>query len=444
MKKTTLMLAMALVATLAYAQSPQEEARPDQVNQILERVRNYYTPVSPTFLSGVYTDGGWKSNWFISAKGGLSVFFGKPIGCGDMSDRTDFMLDVSLGKWITPKIGLRLGYQGLYLKDAELRSTAYQNLHLDLLYNVSSLFRQEYETLYRWDFVPYIGMGLIHNNLTGQKPFAFSYGVTVRYRVSEKLHVEGDLGMTSTWQNFDGLGSTKLGDRLFRAGIGLTYSLGRTGWKKVIDPMPYVMANDQLASASRELADELTALDRKNRQNEQALEEMRKILEIENLMDKYQLAPKDSMPRKPLPRNNYSGLNSLRQRMHKAEWGGEITDYVSLAGDANMGTDSISQISPIEYSAMMNNGKLCVGSPIFFFFELNKDRLTEEAGAADEQTGTQSKNNQLSQMRAEYIAGLLKAFGVNEESIVIEHRGGIDDYDPQEANRNTRVELYFK
>ena len=114
----------------------------------------------------------------------------------------------------------------------------------------------------------------------------------------------------------------------------------------------------------------------------------------------------------------------------------------------------------------MKDGKIFVGSPIFFFFKLAKDELTEQAqiinikevantikkyglcarivGAADSQTGTAYLNEKLSQKRAEYIAKLLKENGVGEDRINIQFRGGISVYEPQTGNRNTCVMLYFK
>ena len=65
-------------------------------------------------------------------------------------------------------------------------------------------------------------------------------------------------------------------------------------------------------------------------------------------------------------------------------------------------------------------------------------------GAADSATGTASINNMLSTARADYIAGELVKRGIPAESITKVHEGGISDYVPDEANRHTKVELYFK
>lgn len=72
------------------------------------------------------------------------------------------------------------------------------------------------------------------------------------------------------------------------------------------------------------------------------------------------------------------------------------------------------------------NSKITVGVPVYFFFQLNSDRLVDESqivnlddiaeiskahnlkvtisGAADSATGTQSINQELGQRRARYVA----------------------------------------
>jgi hypothetical protein len=64
-------------------------------------------PVEIAYLEDVYANKPWRSNWFISVKGGLTGFVGRPVGHGDIFDRTKPMLNVSAGKWITPYVGAR-------------------------------------------------------------------------------------------------------------------------------------------------------------------------------------------------------------------------------------------------------------------------------------------------------------------------------------------------
>ena len=365
----------------------------------------------------------WGANWFLSAKGGVSAFIGKPVGHGDLFDREKPLLNVSVGKWFTPHVAGRLAFQGLQLKDANMVSCNYQNLHVDFLYNLTA----HSDGMQKWDIIPYAGCGLIHNSYNGQKPFAISYGLIGRYRLSERLHLSGELGATTTWQNFDGQGaSDKFGDHLLQASIGLSVTIGKVGWKK----------------------------------NHRCTQIYRESLYDNELHELHELNVNSG---KNHERNSYSGLNSLRKRLANKDWNGtDSLDSDSIYGDA----DSVAISNSMKYLRSMKSGKKYIGAPIYFFFKIGTHELTENAqfinikevsevikkyglqariiGAADSETGTPEINERLSVERADYIAGLLKAHGVDETHIQKKHRGGIDSYEPLNGNRNTCVVLYFK
>ncbi len=385
MKKTAILFAVCLTVVTATAQNPVED---------------------------------WESNWFLSVKGGMSAFVGKPVGHGDLFDRTNAMLNVSAGKWFTPSVGGRLTFEGLKMKDANMVSCNYQNLHVDFLYNLTA----QTDSKQKWDIVPYIGCGLIHNGYNGQKPFAISYGLVGRYRLSDRLHLSGEIGNTTTWQNFDGQGaSDKLGDNLLQASIGLTITIGKTGWKK-----------------NRVYDIQINCDTHHNNNNTLTSKSINKAHE----------------------RNNYSGLNSLRKRIANKDWDG-TNDTISMDSVA----DSSLTVAN-KYLRFIKCGKKYIGAPIFFFFKIGTHELTENTqlinikeiaevikkydlqariiGAADRETGTPEINERLSIERADYISELLKEQGVDEQHIQKKHRGGIDSYEPVNGNRNTCVVLYFK
>ncbi len=426
--------------------------------------------LQPTYLDNVYVNSPWNSNWFLSVKGGFSAFIGTPVGHGDFFDRTQPLLNVSVGKWITPYVGGRLSYQGLKLIDSDIQSRSYQNIHADLLYNISSHLRRDFEILPKWDFIAYAGCGLIRNGYNLEKPFAFSYGIIGRHRLADRLHLVGELGMTTTWQNFDGDGSpSKLGDNLLQASLGLDVTLGKVGFKRVIDAQPYITQNDILISMIDNLKFGNYKLNKQHVRDAQEVKELRKILEIEGLLDKYALDfPEQEEPNKKSPKNNYSGLNSLRERLRNKGWNGNPDTYQpKLSGRASYDpADSLSSKTLEDYFRLMKNGEIQVGSPIYFFFKLNTAVLTERSqsiniaevaklmkkyglkaridGAADSKTGTAKRNEKLSIKRAEHIASLLRKRGVDANLIETNHRGGINAFKPLEGNRNTCVTLYIK
>ncbi len=462
MKKTVLfMTAASLLFGTATAQTTADEQEYVLQEQELQ-------PLEPTYLDNVFSANVWDNNWFLSVKGGMSAFTGKPVGHGDLFDRNKPLLNISAGKWFTPFVGGRLSYQGLHLIDSDIESRPYQNVHADFLYNIASHFKKGYDELPKWDVIPYAGCGIIRNSFTCQKPFAISYGVIGRYLLTNRLHVSAEIGATTTWQNFDGKGaSNKFGDHLLQASVGLDFTIGKVGWKKVVDPKPYVFQNDLLMDYYGRMKDENLKLNKMHRKDAMALAEMRKILEIEGLLDKYDLAMSpDGETVKTHPRNNYSGLNSLRARLRNKGWNGDEDNYKPILRDSDNEIADSAEMSPEEYFQVMKDGKIFVGSPIFFFFKLGTDELTERAqiinikevastirkyglcarivGAADSQTGTAYINERLSAKRADYISKILQEQGVSQEMINTQYRGGISSYEPQTGNRNTCVMLYFK
>lgn len=402
---------------------------------------------NPTYLKNVSEAANWGRNWFIEVKGGASAFLGSPIGCGDVFDRVKPALQVGLGKWFTPAIGGRIGFQGLSFKNAEFKSMKYQFVHADFMYNLTSGIRCNENGVPLWDVIPFLGVGMIRNSdwsgactcsggSSGSHPFAFSYGIEARYRLSDRLHLVAEISGMTTTKNFDDIGtSTKFGDHMLSISAGLSFTIGKTGWKRVIDATPYIEENVYL----RDYIDQMKA---------------------ENARLQKRLAGEENV-KTIYPKNSYSGLNSLRSRLSMScssnmQNGNMDSEEWETDGDGKNGglTDG---------TANTNQMRIGLGIPVYFFFQINSDKLVDDSqmvnlddiahiakkenlkvlisGAADSATGTQSGNQELGQRRANYIARSLVERGINESQIQIKNFGGIDKYEANEANRFTIVVL---
>jgi len=460
MKKRTLLIAVAGIVLAAAIPAHAQE-------QELVINEQELAPLTPTYLDGANENGGWDANWFVTLQGGVSAFLGKPIGHGDLFDRFSPSLNVSVGKWFTPQIGGRLSYQGIKMKDWQLESRCYQSVHADFLYNVTSHFRNDIDALPRWDCLFYAGTGIIRNSFTHHKPFAISYGIIGRYRLSPRLHLSAELGATDTFRDFDGKGAgDKFGDRLLHASLGMTVTLGKIGWRRIVDAKPYIYQNDMLSSYVEQLRERNGKLSRQHEYDMEAQAELKKILEIEGLLGKYRLMEDDLANNmeeyKSIPRNDYSGLNSLRKRIRNKGWDGNPDNYKPTLKTEKETEDPMPATG--EYSE--DSRKVAIGSPIFFFFRIGSCEMTEKAqvininemakvvtkndlwieitGAADSQTGSEQTNDRLSAQRAGCIERMLRERGVPEDRITARHEGGINRYEPFTANRNTRVILYVR
>ena len=411
---------MCLAAMTASAQTARQSSDSLYIQKSYSQ-EQMLMPVNPTYLKHVSEAANWGRNWFIEAKGGASAFLGTPIGCGDVFDRVTPLLQIGVGKWFTPAIGGRIGFQGLSFKNAEFHTMKYQFVHADFLYNITSGIRQNESGIPLWDVVPFVGVGMIHNSdwinnctcqggSSGSHPFAFTYGVEARYRISDRVHLVGEVSGMLTARNFDGIGtSTKFGDNMISVSAGLSFTIGKTGWKRVVDATPYIEQNLALQDYIAYMRDRNAHLEKRLAGNDDG--------------------------KTVYPKNSYSGLNSLRARL-------------SMNGDSLSSSDHL---------------KVSIGVPVYFFFKLNTDKLVDKSqlvnlddiakmakqenlkikisGAADSATGTQSGNQDLGKRRAKFIAKALIKRGVDKSQIKAYNLGGIDKYAANEANRFTTIVL---
>ena len=249
---------------------------------------------------------------------------------------------------------------------------------------------------------------------------------------------------------------------------GLSITLGKTGWKRVVDAKPYIKQNAYLKDYISYMKDENIRLQKK----------MSGDKEVQTVY----------------PKNNYSGLNSLRARLSGKKSGspesksgidgiaensaddaeiGLVDTYVQignchsdslLSAGQNISDNLMSaNNNALDSIAISGHSKITVGVPVYFFFQLNSDKLVDESqivnlddiakiskahnlkvaisGAADSATGTQSINQELAQRRARYIAQMLVDKGVSESLIHLHSFGGIDKYKVNDSNRFAVVML---
>ncbi len=467
-------------------------------------------PMQPAYLDGVITSPPWSGNWFVTLSGGASAFLGTPLGCNDLFGRIQPTYHVAVGKWFTPAIGARIDYQGMWLRDSKNAGQTYHYVHADLMWNVLGRKYGRQERV-RWNLSPFLGVGLLHNATNGRNPFAFSYGVQGQYNISRRVGFVMELSGMTTFQDFDGCGKAgRLGDNMLTLTAGFSFRLGKVGWKRVVDANPYIRQNDWLIDYANSLAESNRRYASQHKKDARTLVELKKILEIEGLLDKCsRLFETDEHDYTVFPRNDYSGLNSLRARLKNRHWdgrsplvdknatkndkervcdkadtnscdtsgstvkdsntfdGGQSIDRSQSASEQSggYGNAADTESSFTDYLSLIESGEECIGAPIYFFFALGTNRLTDAsqmlnldelarvakkyglsitvAGAADSATGTPETNNVLGTARADFIVAELLKRGISAERIQSTSNGGIDDHTPIEANRHTRVELWF-
>ena len=401
-------------------------------------------PLQPSYLDGVVVPARGNGNWFVSIAGGTTAFLGTPLGCEDLFGRLKPSYSFALGKWFTPWVGARINYSGLQFKDGMLAVQEYHHLHADLLWNVlgGSYARQEQV---RWHLAPFAGIGLLHHATNGHNPLAISYGIQGQYRISKRVSALVELSGTTTFQDFDGYGkANRLGDHMLSLTAGFSFHIGKVGWKRAIDPSPYVRRDQWLVDYVNVLSEQNSRYAGQHDKDRRTLAELKKILEIEGLLDTYgHLLEDEKNGQQGYPVNNYSGLNSLRARLKHRHWDGISPLDTAFIHNNNNNKDKQNPDSLVSNKFITAEGHnpmvvnhvsdSCIGAPVYFFFTLNTARLTDVSqklnldelarvakkydlhvrvtGAADSSTGTSGINDSLSQSRADFIVSELKQRG---------------------------------
>lgn len=127
------MLILAMLCAIS-SKASVHSSEGDTVRTVYDgRMEEWLQPISPGYLDGVVISKPWNGNWFVSARAGASAFIGTPLGCADLFDRVNPSFAVSVGKWFSPYVGTRVGYQGWLFKDSELHSQDYHHFHADLM-----------------------------------------------------------------------------------------------------------------------------------------------------------------------------------------------------------------------------------------------------------------------------------------------------------------------
>lgn len=359
----------------------------------------------PTLKYSVATNSFW-SNWFIQANGTWTAFYSnQEHGQGyDKSPIKDFRRDmgfsVAIGKWFTPGLGLRTKFNGIWGKavfseDCATNKRKYWDIQEQALFNLSNMFCG-YNEKRVWNFIPYVGVGVTRNMSDDIYALSASAGILNTFRVSKRVAINLDLNFNLAGDEFDQevQGSRTRGvaghDRSFRAEVGVTYNIGKTGWSKTPDV-------DAIKALSQQQIDALNA------QLSDAQDENGRL--------KKMLADEKAKNNRPAPKAETKLIGS------------PVSVFFNLGKSKIASKKDLQNVKDLAQTAKDNNTKLVV------------------TGYADSKTGSADFNKKLSQKRAEAVADELVKMGVDRSNIEIKAEGGVDTLSPISYNRRATVTL---
>jgi outer membrane protein OmpA-like peptidoglycan-associated protein len=225
MKKFMISLAVAAIAMFSTANAQ------ETVNEV----------VVPTKKNSVATNG-FGSNWFLGVNGGVNLYNGVVTNGESPFDHLSPALNVYVGKWHTPGFGWRVAYQGLNIQAFEEADHAmYMNFHFDAMFNLSNLFCG-YNEKRIWNFIPYVGVGWAGREAMNHEDFddfsgsiTANYGIINTFRVSKHWAINLELAGTFLRNGFSGVSGTSGHDMMWSANLGLTYKFNKVGWDNSVD-----------------------------------------------------------------------------------------------------------------------------------------------------------------------------------------------------------------
>ena len=201
MKRRYYFIGAAALAAVAMTASPalnaQENGNRDENGQIVR---------------GPYETNRFGDNWFIGAGGGVNLFLNEGY-----DPAVGPSVDFNFGKWFTPSVGMRMGYQGIISKvwanmptqlgpqrDASngmyAQKFGYMYVHGDFLWNISNAFSGYKETRF-WNFIPYAHAGYYRSyGLNGlnfyNNEIAAGLGLLHNLRLTDRLDLVIDMRAT--------------------------------------------------------------------------------------------------------------------------------------------------------------------------------------------------------------------------------------------------------
>lgn len=405
MKKVFLILLCASISSVyVSAQNSSSESK--------ESINSVVTDGSEIILSEKTS---WKDNWFIGGGIGASVYEGSADRRGPLSNRFGLNVDLSVGKWITPGIGLRLQYTGGqargHIAESYANSTAYGNpfmgkagynvykqkwdynyFHGDLMFNLSNMIGG-YKESRVYSVSPYLGAGVIHSFQTEKNTeIAGHFGIYNSFRVSPSVDLNIDVKGIMVGKRFDtedgGIDDIAM-NGIITASVGFVYKFNPRGFKRHTP----------------------------SKTNDAELHRIRERLAQAN-KDKEELQ------------------NQLTTEKSKAPQVVErVTKELVLSGcvvDFKIGESKLSKI------ARVNLGYIAEA-----INTMSPNKVFTIIGYADNHSGSAKRNQTLSKERAQAVYNaLVNEFGVDKSKLKIDYHGGVDNmfYDDPALSRVVIIE----
>ncbi len=368
-------------------------------------------------VRGPYETNRFFDNTFAGV--GLGLNGGFSVVSGFYPAQNGFAVDVFVGKWWTPAVGLRLGYHGINnpfygneFYGTPIKTSLRQNsFYGDFLWNFMNSFDGYKETRI-WNPALYAGIGVTMIN-PGQRDneWMARVGLLNNFRIADRWDIIVDLGTfiarsENYLLNYTNAGYWKVFYFPYYATVGVGFDLSKnnkfyrhSSVTPVIIPVPFT------TQQYNDLSDKVAALEKENAE----------------LKDKVAALEKEVAP--------------LRQLVNGQTYLFDNGTFVAVEGKA----------APITLYFDCDKAVLSAREKAHLEFYLDnvkgENTKFQVDGYADKQTGTAKWNQKLSERRVKTVVDFLKKAGVSEENIeTAAHGSSINPFEGIFKNRVVTVE----
>ena len=351
-------------------------------------------------VRGPYETNRFGDNWFIGVGGGVNFLWSEGYDQGKISPS----IDANFGKWFTPSVGMRIGYQGFSTqiwsetpsllgpsldteKDMYLQKMGYMYIHGDFLWNISNAFSGYKETRF-WNFVPYLHAGFFRTyglddvNFTDNE-FAMGAGLLHNLRLANRLDLIIDMRATVVNGRIHGATGVAI---LPSVTAGLAVDLGWPNFVRTSTILGAVEAANAEKTAILETA--IIALETANA----ALSEDNEALKQQNA--------KLTKQTKALQAQPMCNLDGFFEEMTPA----------AVYFDIGKATLDEKQMAQLDFLA----------KNLITTADQKTKVLITVMGSADGNTGTLKRNQHLSEARGKYVFDILTTkYGIAPERLLV-------------------------
>ena len=350
-------------------------------------------------VRGPYETNRFGDNWFIGVGGGINFLLND-----NFDGKIAPSIDANFGKWFTPTISMRVGYQGISMqmwsdtpgllgstldkdKNQYLQKAGYMYIHGDFLWNISNSIGGYSDTRF-WNFVPYVHTGYFRAYGLDKVDFidneiAAGVGLLHNLRLSYRLDLIIDMRATAV--NGRAVNSSGL-TILPTVTAGLAVDLG---WPEFVRTSS-ILGAMEVANAEKSQILETAII---------ALEAANAALEVENA----NLLKKNGTLTKQ--------VENLKKQPQT-----DATDFFEGMTPAavyfNIGQTTLSDKELHHLDFLAKNLIATADKDTKIYVTI--------MGRADSNTGTQKRNMHLSEARGKYVFDLLTTkYGISKERLIV-------------------------